>query len=135
MHDPPPHDLQTWESLADKRIREAQEAGEFDNLPGAGQPIAGLDEPDDDLWWVKRKLREEKVSLLPPALQLRVDVEQGLARIWPLATAAEVERAVAALNEHIRQSNLKCIWGPPSTTLPLEAAEVLREWERRQSQA
>lgn len=27
------------QSIAEQRIREAQEAGEFDNLPGAGQPL------------------------------------------------------------------------------------------------
>ncbi len=29
----------TWESITERQIREAMEAGEFDNLPFAGQPI------------------------------------------------------------------------------------------------
>jgi len=31
--------MDRWESLVDKKIREAMEAGEFDNLAGTGQPI------------------------------------------------------------------------------------------------
>ena len=35
-------------------IREVQgERGEFDNLPGAGKPLPGLDGTDDPDWWVK----------------------------------------------------------------------------------
>ncbi len=39
--------------IAENRIREAIAAGELENLPGLGKPIAGIDEPYDPLWWVK----------------------------------------------------------------------------------
>jgi hypothetical protein len=39
-----------WESWIDKQIREAEERGEFEDLPGAGQPIPDLDKPFDELW-------------------------------------------------------------------------------------
>jgi hypothetical protein len=52
-----------WDSLAEDRIREAQASGEFDNLPGFGKPIPGIDEPYDELWWVKDKLKREAVEL------------------------------------------------------------------------
>lgn len=35
-------------------IRESIERGEFENLPGAGEPIPGAGESDDELWWVRR---------------------------------------------------------------------------------
>jgi hypothetical protein len=39
--------------LVEKQIREAQERGEFDNLPGAGKPLRGIDaDRDDPDWWV-----------------------------------------------------------------------------------
>jgi len=41
------------ESLAERRIREAIRAGEFDDLPETGQPIPGAGTRDDDLWWVR----------------------------------------------------------------------------------
>lgn len=34
-----PQDAQDWESWIDQQIREAQERGEFDNLPGKGRPL------------------------------------------------------------------------------------------------
>lgn len=62
MRLPPPS---TFESWIEREIREAQERGVFDDLPGAGKPLPGLDEPHDPLWWVKRKIRDENLSLLP----------------------------------------------------------------------
>ena len=38
-----------FESWVDKRIREATERGEFENLPGAGKPLRGLGRPYDDM--------------------------------------------------------------------------------------
>jgi hypothetical protein len=51
------------EILADAKIREAQEQGLFDGLPGAGKPIPDIDEPYDELWWVKRWVRREQIDL------------------------------------------------------------------------
>jgi hypothetical protein len=39
--------IETW---VERQIREAQERGAFDNLPGAGKPIPGIAEPDDEHW-------------------------------------------------------------------------------------
>jgi hypothetical protein len=36
--------------VAENKIRAAIEAGEFDNLPGLGQPAAIFDEPYDPHW-------------------------------------------------------------------------------------
>ncbi len=45
------------ESLADRLVREAMEAGDFDDLPGSGKPIPGAGIVDDDLWWVRGWVR------------------------------------------------------------------------------
>ena len=47
--------------IADNKIRAAIEAGEFDNLPGLGRPAAIFDEPYDQHWWIRRKLRREEL--------------------------------------------------------------------------
>ncbi|HYN66520.1 MAG TPA: DUF1992 domain-containing protein, partial [Ornithinibacter sp.] len=63
-----------WESPVEKAIREAQERGEFDDLPGAGKPLTGLGDLDDPMWWLRRYVEREQLDLtlaLPPALQLR----------------------------------------------------------------
>lgn len=50
------------ESFVERQIREAHERGEFDNLPGAGKPLPDLDRPHDELWWVRKKLKDENLS-------------------------------------------------------------------------
>ena len=48
--------------IADNKIRAAIEAGEFDNLPGFGQPSAIIDEPYDPHWGIRRKLQREQLG-------------------------------------------------------------------------
>jgi hypothetical protein len=50
-----------FESWIDRQIREAEERGEFDNLPGAGKPLKDLDKPQDADWWVKRLIARENL--------------------------------------------------------------------------
>ncbi|MGH8914970.1 MAG: DUF1992 domain-containing protein [Acidimicrobiia bacterium] len=46
-----------FESLPERLIREAIEAGAFDDLPGSGKPLSGAGRPDDELWWVRSWVR------------------------------------------------------------------------------
>src|SRR3954454_18167540 len=71
----------SWETWIDRQVREGMERGDFDDLPGHGKPISGLDRPRDELWWVKDKLRREGVSYLPPTLAVRKDLEDARAAI------------------------------------------------------
>ncbi len=48
--------------LAENRIREAIEGGAFDHLEGSGRPLPDLDEPYDELWWLRRWLRREAAA-------------------------------------------------------------------------
>ncbi|MGH2939078.1 MAG: DnaJ family domain-containing protein [Solirubrobacterales bacterium] len=41
----------------DRQVREAEKQGEFDDLPGAGKPLADPSRPQDENWWIKNKLR------------------------------------------------------------------------------
>jgi hypothetical protein len=50
--------------VAENKIRAAMEAGEFDNLPGLGQPAAIFDESYDPHWWIRRKLKREELQQL-----------------------------------------------------------------------
>lgn len=52
----------TIQRVAENRIREAMEAGEFDDLPGLGKPIPDIDEPYDPQWWVKQWFRRERTA-------------------------------------------------------------------------
>jgi|GEM_PF-4060335 hypothetical protein len=54
-----------WRTIAENRIQAAIEAGEFDRLPGLGQPIDDLGDLHDQNWWLRAKLRRE--NLIPHA--------------------------------------------------------------------
>ena len=128
MPDHIPKPQLNWESLAEQRIREAQSEGEFDNLPGFGQPIPGIDQPHDELWWVKEKLKREQLSRLPPALELRRDLEKLQERLGTIETEYQVRQEVASLNERIRKASVGPVWGPPIDVLPLDVNEVVTQW-------
>jgi hypothetical protein len=92
-----------WESAIDKQIREAQERGEFDNLPGAGKPLKGLDEPYDENWWAKELLRRENMVGGPaPIVALRKEIEGLPERLARLTMETSVREIVTDLNDRIR---------------------------------
>ncbi|MCQ4041327.1 DUF1992 domain-containing protein [Streptantibioticus rubrisoli] len=123
----------TFESWVDRQIREAAERGEFDNLPGAGKPLPDLDQPYDELWWVKRKMRREGVSCLPPVLALRKEAEDALAAASRARTEAQVRQIVAELNERIREALKSPPPGPPLRLTPFDVERVVRDWRTRRS--
>jgi hypothetical protein len=122
---PPGASVGSWVEF---QIRRAQERGEFDNLRGHGKPIADLHEPHDELWWVKRKLRDENVSFTPPALALRKDVEAAHERIAAQWSEAEVRRIVEELNARILEVNRTTTSGPSTSMVPLDVDEVVAGW-------
>ncbi len=124
---------QQRETWIDRQIREAQERGEFDGLSGAGEPIADLDRPHDALWWVRKKLRQENFSYLPPTLQLRREVEVAEAAIDRARSEREVREVVTAINARIRYVNRTDVIGPPSTVMMLDEEETVRAWRARRS--
>jgi DnaJ family protein C protein 28 len=116
------------ESLAEKRLREAIESGEFDDLPGKGEPIDLRENPfeDPDLRTVHRLLRN--AGFAPAWIEERKDIDAELAaaqtkltRAWALfgqggkaQSEAEWERSVKEfrdqvieLQQRIRIYNLK----------------------------
>jgi len=112
--------LSRYESAVDREIRLAQERGDFDNLPGAGKPLPGAGQPDDELWWVKGYLQREKLpteALLPPSLQLAREVERFPDRVAALPSEQAVREAVAALNKRI--TDYMRIPTPPTVHLRL----------------
>jgi hypothetical protein len=118
----------SWESWREELIRLAREEGAFDNLAGAGKPLADLGESYDPDWWVKKLVRREKVSMLPPALDLLRKVEAEIARIWKLRDEAEVRERVRALNAEIARANARAAEGPPTRLGPLDADTIAAEW-------
>lgn len=120
-----------WESWVDRLIREAEERGEFDDLPGKGEPLPGLDKPRDDMWWVNDKLRREGMTNLPPTLVLRREAEDALAAARAAGSEAEVRRIMALINDKIREAVRRPLSGPPLNLAPYDVDHVVAEWRAR----
>jgi hypothetical protein len=125
----------THEAWIEEMIREAQHAGEFDRLEGAGQPIPGITDPYDPDWWVKKLLKREKLSVLPPALELLRTVEAGLAAVWSARGEDDVRARVAALNAQIARVNARIADGPTTRLAPLDLDSIVAEWRARRDRS
>jgi hypothetical protein len=66
------------ESLIERRIREAIERGDLDDLPGAGKPIADLDQPEDELSWLRRWMKREGIDLSKELAELSPEQRRRL---------------------------------------------------------
>ncbi len=122
-----------WESWIDRQIRQATERGEFKDLPGAGKPIPDLDKPHDEMWWVKRKLRDEGLSYLPPSLALRKEASEARTAALRAPSEAEARRIIEAVNETIRDANRTGIRGPSLMLVPFDIDRILAEWRAAHS--
>ncbi len=118
----------SWETWIDRQIRQGMENGDFDNLPGHGRPLTGLDATHDEMWWVREKLRREQVSFLPPTLAIRKELDDTLEAVAAAGTEREVRDLVAGINARIRQVNATPTAGPPSTVGPLDVERVVGRW-------
>ena len=118
----------SFEGFAEAQIRKAREEGLFDDLPGKGKPLENLRDAYDPLWWVKKLVRREGVSVLPPALEIRRTVEREMERILKLRSEAGVRSSVAELNERIREVNRSNVSGPPTTQATLDVNQVVARW-------
>lgn len=123
----------SWETWIEAQIRVAREQGAFDNLPGAGKPLPNLDQAYDPLWWVKQLIQREKVSDLPPSLELLRKVEKELAAIEKLPNEASVRDRIAALNVEIAKINATVVEGPPTRLAILDVDKVVARWRQTRS--
>jgi len=124
-------DTAYWRGIrgrTDELIRLAREEGAFDNLPGAGKPFTDLGGGYDPDWWVKKLISREKVSILPPALELLRKVEAEVERIWTLSSEPQVREKVHALNVEIGRANSRASEGPPTRLAPLDADAIVAQW-------
>jgi Domain of unknown function (DUF1992) len=105
--------LDKWESIAERKIREAIEAGQFENLPSKGKPIELDIDPDPSLWMAHHLLRvngfapswiEESRDIDAAVSRLRCDLRS--ARRSPSAID-EFRTRAAELNRRILTYNLK----------------------------
>ncbi|MEP6799564.1 MAG: DUF1992 domain-containing protein [Lapillicoccus sp.] len=121
---------ETW---IDKQIREAQERGEFDNLPGAGKPLAHLGDPNDPDWWIRDFVRRENLDMtgaLPGPLALRKEAAGFPESLADVRTEAEVREILEDFNRRVKADRLRPAYGalPPLLARTVDVDEVLGQW-------
>lgn len=116
--------MENWESPVERAIREAQERGEFDNLPGTGKPLRSLGDPerDDPDWWVKQLAEREHLDLsgaLSPPFALRKEAATFPGSLLDLRTEASVRAVLEDYNHRVKTDRLRPgvgasfpIWAP-----------------------
>lgn len=96
-----------FETWIDRQIRQAQERGDFDDLPGAGKPLPGLDRPFSVEQWAVDKARREGLdteAMLPEPLRLRKEVDRLPDTVRELRSEREVRDLVTDLNRRIAET-------------------------------
>lgn len=116
------------------QIQRAISDGEFDNLPGAGKPIPGIDRPHDPNWWIKRLIERERISVLPPALALRTEdagLDDELDRV---TTPDGVRSRLEDFNARIVDARRQLQGGPPVITPLRDIDQEIDAWQRRRAE-
>ncbi|WP_424210887.1 DUF1992 domain-containing protein [Streptomyces sp. BI20] len=121
------------EFWADRQIREADERGDFRSLPGFGKPLASLDAPYDEMWWIRDKLRREGFSPLPPAIALRKDAEDALAAALAAPSERRVREILTEVNERIAVALRRPPQGPPLRLSVFDVDAVVADWRERRA--
>jgi hypothetical protein len=84
---------------------------------------------------VKKLVRRERVSVLPPALELLRKVESEMNAIWALRSEADVRARILGLNAEIFRSNARTAEGPPTRMGLLDPDAIVAQWRARSTGA
>lgn len=138
--------MRPWENLVERRIREAQERGEFDDLPGKGRPLDLSENPfaDPSLGPAFRMLKNAGVA--PAFIQERKElldaVDAARRSLDRTGDEAAFTGAAEELNARIRGYNhelptASAVFGVSSSSTRFQIstlsipAELARSAERR----
>jgi hypothetical protein len=125
--------MRKWESAVEQQIRDGIARGEFADLPGKGKPLDGLTSDHDEDWWLKAKLRAERLSYLPPTIRIRKELEEAREAMAAASNESVVRRIADDINVRIRDINRRGAEGPPSSVMPLDVDAEVARWRARQT--
>lgn len=115
-------------------LQQAMRRGDFDALPGAGKPLAGLTEVNDPDWWIRRKIERENLSGLgPPALTLRTENAGLDARLDAAASEATVREILDDFNRRVIEARRQLLGGPPVVTRTRDVDAEVQRWNERRA--
>jgi hypothetical protein len=115
------------EPWIERVIREAQEAGEFDDVAGTGEPIPDIGRPYEPGWWARRWIARERQR--ETTTELARAIEQELPRVLAGTVEQKTRSGLESLNTKIKEHNERA---PTGNDLPLlDVDRLLQEWAQR----
>ena len=114
------------------QVQQAMRRGDFDDLPGAGKPIADLHEAYDPNWWIRRKIERERLTGLgPPALTLRTENAALDAQLDALVSERQVREVLDDFNSRVVAARRQLQGGPPVVTPTRDVDATVAAWRER----
>jgi len=98
--------LFAFQKIVEKRIQEAQQRGDFENLPGSGQPIQFEDDSHipEELRLAYKILKN--ADCIPPELQLQKDIRQMEDLLEGIPDEKQKYRQIKKINYQIMKLNV-----------------------------
>ena len=95
-----------FQKIIEKRIKEAQKRGEFDDLPGRGEPLRIEDDSHipEDLRLAYKILKN--ADCLPPEIELKKEIRQMEDMLENIPDEKEKYRQIKKINYKIMKLNL-----------------------------
>jgi hypothetical protein len=115
----------------ERLIREAQERGEFDDLPGAGKPLPPFKGQNDENWWIRGLIEREHLDMtaaLPPQLALRKEAQQLPQQIRQESSEARVRELLEDFNARVRELWRRPMDGPVVVVRTVDVERLVAQW-------
>jgi hypothetical protein len=122
-------------AYVESAIQQAIRRGEFDDLPGAGKPLSGLEGRHDPDWWIRRKIeRENLTGLGPPALTLRAESRELAGTLDALHREDDVRAVLEDFNIRVIHARRQLQGGPPVVTQTRDVEQDVLAWRQRRDE-
>lgn len=123
-----------FETLIEKKIREAAARGSFDDLPGRGKPLADASPYDED-WWLKELAKREEVGpyALPVPLALRREAQDLTAGLSKARSERELRKMVADYNARAEKARRRPHPGPSVVIPGVDVEQAVEAWRERRA--
>ena len=98
--------MYAFQKIIEKRIKDAQKRGEFDDLPGTGEPLKLEDDSQipEELRLAYKILKN--ADCLPPELELKKEIRQMEDMLENIPDEKEKYRQIKKINYKIMQLNI-----------------------------
>ncbi|MPZ52533.1 MAG: DUF1992 domain-containing protein [Acidimicrobiia bacterium] len=121
--------------MVERKIREGQERGEFDDLSEKGKPLPTRGDTYDPDWWVKGLIQREDLdmsTMVPGAFRLRKEAEAFPESLRDLRDEADVRAVLEDYNRRVKADRHKPVAdGMRQILVPsIDIDQVVERWHQ-----